>query len=589
MFEINDYQIHKKNRNCESIDKYLFANQFANQQLTQVAFELINDAIIITDCFGSLQFINPAAEKLTGLSLQDIQSLPIYEALQFINQNTFEPLENCLEKVLSQNHTIKEDSNCLLVRSDHTLLSIQKSIAPIHDHNGEVLGLVFVLRDMSHFSELGEGTSLLIQDSLSGLTNRYSFEKFLQEAISSTQNSEQIHALCYLDLDHFKIINETCSHEAGDEFLRQISALLQKRVRKSDVLARLGADEFGLLLYQCGLDSALKVINILREEVKKFQFVWGEHTFNFSLSVGIVILKDNSENSSSLLNLADSACTMAKSKGRNRVQIYEANDIELVNQRGEIRWLSRIFKALEENQFVLYHQSIVSLASREQGERKSCEILVRLQDEDGKIIPPGAFIPAAEKHGLMHLIDRWVISNLFTYLGKNCSLSEKSVAEKMNYSINLSGASLNDDRFFDFVREQLTLHSISPEIICFEITETLAISNLNQARLLMRELKALGCSFALDDFGSGMSSFGYLKSLPIDYLKIDGVFIKDILENQVTCEIVEAINRIAHIMEIKTVAEYVENKDIMLKLRQIGIDFAQGYGIAKPSSLIVSS
>lgn len=589
MFEINDYQIHKKNRNCESIDKYLFANQFANQQLTQVAFELINDAIIITDCFGCLQFLNPAAEKLTGLSLQDIQSLPIYEALQFINQNTFEPLENCLEKVLSQNHTIKEDSNCLLVRSDHTLLSIQKSIAPIHDHNGEVLGLVFVLRDMSHFSELGEGTSLLIQDSLSGLTNRYSFEKFLQEAISSTQNSEQIHALCYLDLDHFKIINETCSHEAGDEFLRQISALLQKRVRKSDVLARLGADEFGLLLYQCGLDSALKVINILREEVKKFQFVWGEHTFNFSLSVGIVILKDNSENSSSLLNLADSACTMAKSKGRNRVQIYEANDIELVNQRGEIRWLSRIFKALEENQFVLYHQSIVSLASREQGERKSCEILVRLQDEDGKIIPPGAFIPAAEKHGLMHLIDRWVISNLFTYLGKNCSLSEKSVAEKMNYSINLSGASLNDDRFFDFVREQLTLHSISPEIICFEITETLAISNLNQARLLMRELKALGCSFALDDFGSGMSSFGYLKSLPIDYLKIDGVFIKDILENQVTCEIVEAINRIAHIMEIKTVAEYVENKDIMLKLRQIGIDFAQGYGIAKPSSLIVSS
>jgi diguanylate cyclase (GGDEF)-like protein/PAS domain S-box-containing protein len=576
-------QIHK----FQPIEKTLFQNP----ELIQVALGLIDDAVVIADASGCVQFLNRAAEKLTGWRSQDVQSLPLCAALRIIDETTFEPLDNSLEKILRENQAITAVNHSLLIRRDKSLLPIEYSAAPLYERDGQPMGSVLVFRGTRSSRQLADQLSWQnSQDPLTGLIHRHSFEQFLEQAFLNPKDSEQNHVLCYLDLDHFKIINETSGHLAGDEFLRQISAVLKKRVRKSDMLARLGGDEFGLLLYQCDLEPALKVIHTLREAVKSFQFVWEDKTFSFSLSVGIVLLKDNTETISSLLNLANSACEVAKSKGRNRVHIYQPNDDELIAQRGEIRWLPRIFKALEENQFVLYYQPISPLSPSQEADkashRQSAEVLLRLQDENGQIVPPGAFIPAAEKHGLMHLVDRWVIQTLFTYLEGNDGKRAKLLEGHGIYTINLSGASLNDDQFLDFVKEQFALHAIPPQIICFEITETLAIANLSKASLLMHQLKALGCQFALDDFGSGMSSFGYLKSLPIDYLKIDGIFIKDILQSQVACEIVEAINRIAHVMGIGTVAEYVENNDILLKLKQMGIDYAQGYGIARPSPLL---
>jgi diguanylate cyclase (GGDEF)-like protein/PAS domain S-box-containing protein len=576
-------QIHK----FQPIEKTLFQNP----ELIQVALGLIDDAVAIADASGCVQFLNRAAEKLTGWRSQDVQSLPLCAAFRIIDETTFEPLDNSLEKILRENQAITAVNHSLLIRRDKSLLPIEYSAAPLYERDGQPMGSVLVFRGTRSSRQLADQLSWQnSQDPLTGLIHRHSFEQFLEQAVLNPKDSEQNHVLCYLDLDHFKIINETSGHLAGDEFLRQISAVLKKRVRKSDMLARLGGDEFGLLLYQCDLEPALKVIHTLREAVKSFQFVWEDKTFSFSLSVGIVLLKDNTETISSLLNLANSACEVAKSKGRNRVHIYQPNDDELIAQRGEIRWLPRIFKALEENQFVLYYQPISPLSPSQQtggtNHRQSAEVLLRLQDENGQIVPPGAFIPAAEKHGLMHLVDRWVIQTLFTYLEGNDGKRAKLLEGHGIYTINLSGASLNDDQFLDFVKEQFALHAIPPQIICFEITETLAIANLSKASLLMHQLKALGCQFALDDFGSGMSSFGYLKSLPIDYLKIDGIFIKDILQSQVACEIVEAINRIAHVMGIGTVAEYVENNDILLKLKEMGIDYAQGYGIARPSPLL---
>lgn len=569
-----------------SLEKFLLEDPTS----MEVAFQLVEDAIAIADASGCLRFLNTAAEELTGWSLSEARSLPLSTIFRTLDETTFDPSENAFAKIMGENRAIERGDRTLLVRRDNTLLPIEQSAAPIRDRDGQPLGGVLVCRGAKCCTPQDDKLSRQSdRDPLTGLLNRHAFEQLLEQTLSQDKDREQAHILCHLNLDRFKIINEISSHLAGDEFLRQITAVLKKRVRKSDILARLGGDEFGLLLYHCDLEPALKVIETLCEEVQKFQFAWEDKTFSFSLSVGLVLLKDKGESASSLLNCSRSACKVAKSKGRNRVHLYCPNDVQLIAQRGEILWLPRIFKALEENRFVLYHQPISPLnpdgANGGVNRGESAEVLLRLQDEDGQIVAPGAFIPAAEKHGLMHLVDRWVIETLLTYLETNSAKRQKLIAERGTYTVNLSGASLNDDQFLNFVKEQFSLHPVPPQIVCFEITETLAIANLNQASSLMHQLKAFGCNFALDDFGSGMSSFGYLKSLPVDYLKIDGIFIKDILHSRVACEIVEAINRIAHVMGIATVAECVESREVLLKLKSMGIDYAQGYEIAKPSSI----
>lgn len=424
-------------------------------------------------------------------------------------------------------------------------------------------------------------------DSLTGLANRRKFEQLVEQVINSA-NSAMQHALCYLDLDQFKIVNDTCGHVAGDALLRQVSSCFRIGLRKSDALARLGGDEFGILLYQCPLEQAAQIANMLRERIQQLRFTWQEKSFAITVSIGLVVININTQSLANVLSAADAACHVAKNKGRNRVHIYQPGDRELEQQRGEMQWVSRIPKALEENRFRLYYQRIVSLAATE-CKSEHWEVLLRLEEESGKIVSPMAFIPAAERYNLMHLIDRWVVSTLFAYLEQQYQRIghyQPAPSQPSMYTVNLSGDSINDEQFINFVQAQFAKFQIPPSIICFEITETTAIINLTKAAQFISELKAVGCYFALDDFGSGMSSFAYLKNLPVDYLKIDGVFIKDIVQDAIASQMVEAISRIATVMKIQTIAEFVENDDILLKLKTLGVDYAQGYGIAQPCPLL---
>jgi diguanylate cyclase (GGDEF)-like protein len=424
-------------------------------------------------------------------------------------------------------------------------------------------------------------------DSLTGLVNRQEFENRITQAVTNAQTAGERHALCYLDIDQFKIVNDTCGHVAGDELLCEVANLFQTNIRSYDTLARLGGDEFGILFNDCSLDSAVLMANKLREAAQKFRFVWKQDKiFNLSVSIGLVEIKADTQNMNSVLSAADAACYAAKNQGRNRVHIYQADDLELAKQHGEMQWVGRITQALEDNRFRLYYQSIVPV-TRTESLTKHYEILLRLIDETGKLVSPMAFIPAAERYNLMQTIDRWVIHTSFTNLAQcgnfqwhHCPFVENTLG--CLYTINLSGASINDDQFIDFVCDQFALHQIPPQAICFEITETVAIKNLSKAAGFIRALKEFGCYFALDDFGSGMSSFAYLKNLPVDYLKIDGSFVKHIVEEPIDLAMVDAINKLGQVMGIQTIAEFVENKAIFEVIQNLGVNYAQGYVIGKP-------
>jgi diguanylate cyclase (GGDEF)-like protein len=563
-------------------------------QWIETALQCVTDSVILTDSSGAVILLNSMAEKTTGWKAHDAKAMPISEIFSISQEYTDDILNSTFEKTQFQQNTILNLRHGLLnTRNSSYSCSIEYTITPIHDPNGKDIGTAIVFREIDKACHLSWHSSWQINhDFLTGLVNRSYFENCLTQAVSNASELEINHALCYLDFDHFKLINETLDYAAGDEFLRQISLILQQCVRKTDILARLGGDEFGLILYQCNLEQALNVLQTICAEIQAFKFVWQGETFSFSVSAGISMLSAQSISPSRMLIAANSACEIAKSKGRNRIHVYQPDDREIsVSQEGR-QWIPRLYKALEENRFCLYFQPIIPVDSKPQKHfqrfQASFEILLRFQDELGRVIAPGSFIPVAERYGLMHLLDRWVIRNLFQYLEHRdikAMQPEQQGAEGFLYMVNLSGASLNDDRFLDFVKAQFEIYSIPPQTICFEITETMAIANLSKAIHLIQQLKTLGCYFALDDFGSGMSALGYLKNLPIDYLKIDGGFIKDIAQNQVDCEIVEAIHRMAQAMGIQTIAEFVENTEILAKLKTLGINYAQGYGIARPAPL----
>jgi diguanylate cyclase (GGDEF)-like protein len=443
-----------------------------------------------------------------------------------------------------------------------------------------VIGAVLVFHDVSRARTLARQLAhQASHDFLTGLVNRHEFERRVGRALSRAQQEAVTHALCFLDLDQFKVVNDTCGHVAGDELLRQLASALQKKVRRRDTLARLGGDEFGVLLEHCPPGQATRVAHDLLETVQELRFVWEGKPFALGASVGVVPITGESESLAAVLRDADAACYAAKERGRNRVHYYEPNDAIMAVRQGEMQWVSRITSALEEHRFRLYGQAIVPLTPR-QSERTRVEVLLRLIERDGSLIAPGAFIPAAERYNLMAAVDRWVVREVVSLYGRHRLSGAKPIA-----SINLSGASLGDPSMLAFVREQLARHDLPPETLCFEITETAAIANLAQAAHFIRELKAMGCWFALDDFGSGMSSFAYLQSLPVDYLKIAGAFLRHIENDPVEYAMVEAINRVGHVMRLKTVAEGVESLETLETLRKLGVDYAQGYAISEPLPL----
>lgn len=416
-------------------------------------------------------------------------------------------------------------------------------------------------------------------DNLTGLVNRREFEHRVDRLLGSIIPDRDQHAMCFLDLDQFKVVNDTCGHSAGDELLRQMAVVISQGMRKSDTVARLGGDEFAVLMEHCSLDHATGIANALQKAIQEYQFLWENNTFRVGVSIGLVAITDPVSSLSELLKQADAACYMAKDLGRNRIQIYHGEDESLIKRHGEMQWVTRIQMALTEDRFCLYAQLIEPLTGNG-GEHY--ELLLRLNDETGTIIPPGAFLPAAERYNLMGALDRWVIQRALDILMQHPGF----FSQIQMLSINLSGQSLTDGGFLEFVKNLFQKTQFDGSKICFEITETATISNLNQARNFISALREVGCRFALDDFGSGLSSFGYLKNLKVDFLKIDGLFVKDIASDPIDHAMVRSINEIGQIMGIQTIAEFVENYQIKDLLRKIGVNYVQGFGIHKPQPLM---
>lgn len=422
-------------------------------------------------------------------------------------------------------------------------------------------------------------------DALTGLVNRNEFEHRLSQAIHTAQQHQREHALCYMDLDQFKVINDTCGHAAGDELLRQVALMLKEQLRERDTLARLGGDEFALLLENCDREHAQMVAELCRNKVRQFRFKWENRLFNIGVSIGVVMIDDKSGSMADLLSAADAACYVAKDRGRNQVHLYQLADTDLARHRGEMQWVARISKALEENRLQLYWQEIRPVV---RASETTChiEILMRMLDEDGSIIMPMAFIPAAERYALMPTLDRWVVEQTISICGRSfAGRFFDATAKDCMFSINLSGISLKNHDFRAWLHDSLKERPGLGELLCFEITETAAIGDLVTINEFIAELKRFGCHFALDDFGSGLSSFGYLKNLNVDFLKIDGAFVQDMSRDSLDYSMVEAIHRIGRQVGLKTVAEFVESQEVLDCLRKIGVEYAQGNFLHHPEPI----
>jgi diguanylate cyclase (GGDEF)-like protein/PAS domain S-box-containing protein len=564
--------------------KLAAAELHAEKERAQVTLASIADGVITTDTDGWVEYLNPVSEALTGWKASAARGLPLQAVFRMVQESTREPAQNPIETVLREERTIEVPATMLLVRNDGNEIPVVHSAAPIRGRDGEISGVVLILHDVSNERQYAAKLSYQAShDSLTGLINRAEFEKRLSLALKSAAQMGRHHAVMYLDLDQFKIVNDTCGHAAGDQLMRQVTALLQRRLREGDTLGRLGGDEFGVLLESCPPDHSVRIAETLRQTMKDLHFVWEGRSFNVSVSIGLVNVDDGLFTLADVMSAADAACYMAKDKGRNRVQVYRRGDTELSMRQGEMEWVGRIQKALDEDRFVLYAQDIVEIEPRQgrgQGGSHHCELLIRMLGEDGALVPPMAFIPAAERYGLMPSIDRWVVRTAFATLSR---LRSDPAGEPISHcAINLSGATLGDEQFLDYVREQFERFKLQRDWICFEITETAAIANLDKAAQFIEALKDLGCLFSLDDFGAGMSSFGYLKHLPVDYLKIDGGFVKDMADDPIDRAMVEAINSVGHVMGKKTIAEFVDSDRVMAALREVGVDYAQGYWVAKP-------
>jgi len=524
---------------------------------------------------GLILSVNLTGANHLGLSVDDLQNCPIFD---FIHPGdlsiTDELIAQCL---LNPLHVHKQELR-QICRNGRIIWV--RATARLVESRRDQHSLLLVCEDVTEAHNLTEQIAYQAShDALTGLANRGEFDKAIIHAIAQAHIEGTEHALCYLDLDQFKVVNDTCGHLAGDELLRQLGDLLKKKVRRHDFIARLGGDEFGVLMYDCSLNEAFLACEHIRDAIRDFHFAWEDRRFTIGVSIGVSSINDTGSNAVNLLKEADAACYAAKDKGRNRVHVFRPDDEELAMRHGEMQWVAKIQHGLEHNRFRLYGQPIVSIVERHEG--LHFEALVRYQDDKGGIVPPGAFLPAAERYNLAPAMDRWVIRHLFEWIaGKPGFLDQLSLC-----SVNLSGLSLTDESMLAFISEQFSVWGIPTNKICFEITETAAISNLSHATEFINRLREKNCLFSLDDFGSGLSSFAYLKNLPVDFLKIDGLFVKDILDDKVDLAMVKSINEVGHIMGKKTIAEFVEDKHIFDLLSELGVDYAQGYGIGKPVPL----
>lgn len=541
----------------------------------------IGDGIIATDRDSNVQFMNPVAETITGWLENASKDKPLMDILTILHSEGQEPLDFSLigkDKTQSSSFFFKD---WIIKNRNGENLPVEGTIATILDRDNHPEGHVIAIRDITERKQMHETiTYQASHDSLTGLANRVAFSQSLTKLIESAQKEDRQHALVYVDLDQFKLINDTCGHAAGDELLLETTAIIKSVFRSSDLCARLGGDEFGILLKDSTQEVALGIAQRLHKRLSENKLVFGNATYNIHSSMGLVMINAESKDIHTVLAAADDACYLAKDEGGKRIKLYETTDRLFQKRRGEMEWVSRLLKALEEDRFVLFIQPIVEIVRNENDIWKG-EILIRMLDEHSNIVPPIDFLPAAERYNLMPLIDRWVLRNALLVYKRLQTLPGGNGRERI-FTVNLCAESVANEDFLAYIFSQFRELDINPASFCFEITETAAITNMTSADRFIHELKDFGCTFALDDFGSGFSSFNYLKNMPVDYLKIDGSFIHDIDENQVNHAMVEAMNNLGHIMGVKTIAEFVCNKAVLDKLIQIGVDYAQGYELGKP-------
>lgn len=532
--------------------------------------------VVISRLDGIVEYASPKVLEVTGFSEEEVVGQPINMLHYDQGQET-----SYASIWVMLKSTREWQGELLNLRKNGQAYWANVHIAPIYDEEDHVTHYVSIHQDITEAREISEQLNYQAShDQLTDLVNRRAFELLLEKTLEHSQVTGEQHVFCFLDLDQFKVVNDTCGHIAGDELLRQLAHMLQERIRSGDTLARLGGDEFGILMRKCNLQQAEKVANDLREKIASFKFSWESQIFSVGVSIGVVEIDKHSVNKIELMKQADSACYTAKENGRNRIHLYQQDDAMLLKREGEMQWVSEINAALDEDRFVLFGQIILPL--QDSSLKPDMEVLLRLRDKDGNLVPPGAFLPAVERYHLSSRVDRWVVEHTLDWLEQNAKAFSRTIGR---CAINLSGGSLGDNTIQEAILQRLEASSIPASTLKFEITETSAIANLADARDFINALKAFGCQFSLDDFGSGLSSFAYLKNLPVDTLKIDGIFVKEIVENKLDLAMVKSINEIGHVMGMQTVAEFVENDAIVELLREIGIDYGQGYGLGRPKPL----
>lgn len=552
----------------------------------EAVLRALNDAVITADCDGRVNYINPIAERLLEKPAAQLMGQSLATTLRLVDETSGRPVTVPVRGCGPNSHATRIPGDLCLISSSGRRHPVIGSVGPLQSPQGGALGILVTLHDVTKAREISHLLAYrAAHDDLTGLLNRREFGQRVQQAIDSVHQLDRHHVLCYMDLDQFRVINDTCGHLAGDALLKQLAGLLAPHVRETDTLARLGGDEFGILFWDCEPDDALLRGDELRETVRRFRFSWDEKVFEIGVSIGMVPLTKEHHTMTEVLSLADSACYVAKEQGGGRIHMYQADDVALIRRQGEMQWVHRITQAYSESRFVLYAQEVVPLADTAPGQQRF-EVLLRMLDDSGELVLPMEYIRAAERYNLMADLDRWVVSNAFSLIDAYQSRRRQDAALPLRrFAINLSGQSLSDDRTLEFVRVQFQKYpDMAPQIV-FEITETAAVSNLAQATSFIAHLREMGCGFALDDFGTGLSSFAHLKNLDVDYLKIDGSFVRDISFDPVNYAMVGSINHIGHVMNIATIAEYVEDQDIYEKLRDLGVDYGQGNWLSRPVKL----
>jgi diguanylate cyclase (GGDEF)-like protein/PAS domain S-box-containing protein len=565
-----------------SYRKSIEATLGRSKQQAQFTLESIGEGVITSDTHGNIEYMNGAAEKLTGTKREAAVGKRLGDIVNLVDEGDRRDLGDPVIRCLTDRRRISMGSRALMVsREGDVELSIEMTASPIKSPDGSVAGVVVIMHDVSEVRGLAQQMSYqAAHDGLTGLINRREFERRIEQSLHSVRDEDTTHVLCYLDLDRFKVVNDTCGHMAGDNMLREISALIKEEVRESDFVARLGGDEFGMLLIGCPLKKARQIADDVIRAVQDYKFVWQDKIFSVGVSVGLVEIGRESGSMKDILSAADSACYVAKQRGRGQAHVYSSKDEASARQRGEIHWLGLLQTALRDDQFQIYTQPIISVSGKTE-DGPAIEVLLRMNDDEGRPVLPKQFINAAERYQLMTSVDRWVVQATLAAVGQGVI----RLPENRCCSINLSGQTLGDPTFLEFVVDCLDHSHVDPAQICFEISEAAVMSDLEHTRRFVGVVHGMGCKFGLDDFGRGIGSFASLQDLSIDFLKIDGAYTHGLEEDSLNQQVVSAITRLSKTVGFAVIAEQVEEQEDFDALREAGVDFIQGYYVQHPQQL----